>query len=116
LLFAVIVLAAQTPEWQWAVKAGATSDDLGLDIATDYQGNQYVTGCFYGTATFGPYTLTSSESVNIFAAKLSSGTPVVDELNPPMISFAMSDSPNPFAASTAITVKGDKLEGFPFMS
>lgn len=67
LLCAALFLNAQTPQWQWAVGAGGTNDDRGYDIATDYQGNQYVTGNFQVTAVFGPYTLTQGEG---FIAKL----------------------------------------------
>jgi len=75
LVVLVGVLSAQTPEWQWAVRAGGPALDeseVGQAIAIDGQGNQYVTGWFWGTATFGPYTLTSasSEYSDIFAAKL----------------------------------------------
>ena len=70
LVFVVAGVAAQTPQWQWALGAGGTGDDFGYSIASDGQGNQYVTGCFEGTATFGPYTLTSSGYGDIFAAKL----------------------------------------------
>ncbi|MBO94483.1 MAG: hypothetical protein CMI32_06245, partial [Opitutales bacterium] len=58
--------------WQWAVKAGGSSSDHGKGIAVDSSGNAYVTGYFYGTATFGSTSLTSSGSNEIFIAKLSS--------------------------------------------
>ena len=56
--------------WQWATKAGGTSYDCGTAIAIDDNGNSYVTGYFYGTAIFGSYSLTSSESRDIFVAKM----------------------------------------------
>ncbi len=58
--------------WQWAVKAGGSSDDYGYGIAVDSSGNAYVTGYFSGTATFGSTSLTSSGDADIFIAKLSS--------------------------------------------
>jgi PKD repeat protein len=71
MLAALICLAGQTqPEWQWAVQAGGTNNDEGEDIAVDALGNQYIIGYFKGTASFGPYTLTSAGENDIFAAKL----------------------------------------------
>jgi len=76
LLCGAAVLGAQNaPEWQWAVGAGGPVTegewwDSGLSIATDSQGNQYVTGRFLGTATFGSHTLTASGYYAAFAAKL----------------------------------------------
>ncbi|HNX37458.1 MAG TPA: SBBP repeat-containing protein [Candidatus Cloacimonadota bacterium] len=74
LCLALVILtagvAAQTPEWQWAVKAGGASVDYGESIAVDGAGNQYVTGSYQGTASFGPHTLSSNGSRDLFAAKL----------------------------------------------
>jgi len=70
LLCGAAVLSAQTPDWSWAVGAGGTDMDSGLSIATDSQGNQYVTGGFADTATFGSHTLTASGGNDIFVAKL----------------------------------------------
>ena len=56
--------------WIWAVKAGGTTFTNGKGIALDGGGNTYVTGSFFGTATFGSQTLTSSGGYDIFAAKL----------------------------------------------
>ena len=58
----------------WAKKAGGTLADEGYSIATDGSGNSLVTGCFYGTATFGTgeanqTILTSSGIHDIFVAK-----------------------------------------------
>ncbi len=56
----------------WANKAGGTEYDGGAAISSDENGNCYVTGIFYGTATFGTTQLTSSGSPNfsdIFIAK-----------------------------------------------
>jgi len=70
MLAAIVGLVAQTPEWQWAVSGGGTGQDYCYEIATDSQGNLYVTGEFQGIATFGPFILTSSGASDIFAAKL----------------------------------------------
>ena len=70
LLMANIVLIAQTPEWEWATQAGGINDASGFAIITDDDGNNYVTGRFEGTATFGFYSLTSSGDSDIFVAKM----------------------------------------------
>ena len=70
LLCGMVVLVAQAPQWQWAVGAGGTFSDGGWSIAIDSQGNQYITGNFRNTATFGSHSLTSNGIADIFAAKL----------------------------------------------
>lgn len=56
--------------FEWAVKAGGTDYDYPTSIATDQQGNSYVTGYFRGTSTFGSTTLTASGYEAFFIAKL----------------------------------------------
>jgi hypothetical protein len=58
--------------WLWAKQAGGTSPDYSYGIAIDSSGNSYVTGYFWGTASFGTTTLTSSGDIDIFIAKLDS--------------------------------------------
>lgn len=53
----------------WAIKAGGAGSDRALSIKTDAAGNSYITGFFYGTATFGTQTLTSTGVQDIFVAK-----------------------------------------------
>ncbi|MFO8145372.1 MAG: SBBP repeat-containing protein [Candidatus Syntrophosphaera sp.] len=60
--------------WLWAIKAGGASNDYGYGIAVDGADNAYFTGYFYGTAGFGPFTLTASGNFDIFAAKLEQPT------------------------------------------
>jgi len=54
----------------WATRAGGTGLDKGYGIATDGQGNCFVTGHFLGTAIFGNTTLTAVGNVDVFIAKL----------------------------------------------
>ena len=54
----------------WARSAGGDKVDWGWDIAVDPAGNAYVTGHFAGTAFFGPHSLWSKGSSDIFVAKL----------------------------------------------
>ena len=56
--------------WLGATKTGGTDTVVSYGIAVDASGNNYVTGFFYRTATFGPTTLTSSGSADIFVAKV----------------------------------------------
>jgi hypothetical protein len=56
--------------WLWATKAGGSGYDLAWGIAIDDNGNSFITGWFEGTASFGPYSLTSSGSWDIFIAKM----------------------------------------------
>jgi len=58
--------------WLWVKQAGGTNWDYGYGIAVDANGNSYVTGYFYNSATFGTTTLTSSGYADIFVAKLDS--------------------------------------------
>lgn len=55
--------------YQWAVKAGGSASDRGLSIAVDGTGNSYITGYFYGTATFGSTSITAVGAQDIFIAK-----------------------------------------------
>jgi hypothetical protein len=55
---------------QWAVKAGGAGADRGFSIKADDAGNVYVTGYYYGTATFGSSSITSvGGSQDVFIAK-----------------------------------------------
>ena len=58
--------------WLWAENYGGFEFDLELGISTDPNGDVYVTGNFYGTATFGPFNLTSNGGNDIFVAKMDS--------------------------------------------
>jgi len=55
----------------WATKAGGTGSDRALSIAADGTGNTYITGFYFGTATFGSFTLNAvSGGKDCFIAKL----------------------------------------------
>ena len=55
--------------YQWAQKAGGSGSDRPTSIKTDAAGNSYITGFFYGTATFGGYMVTASGAQDVFIAK-----------------------------------------------
>jgi len=95
--------------WLWAKQAGGASfhSVVSTGIATDCSGNNYVTGYFNGTVSFGATSLTSSEdSTDIFVAKLSSSTMVSDEYGVPQAHFSLGQNhPNPFINSTSFELE-----------
>jgi len=56
--------------YQWVEKGGDGGSDRGLAISTDASGNTYVTGYYYGTATFGAHTITSAGLQDVFYCKV----------------------------------------------
>lgn len=56
--------------WLWAKQAGGSFWDYGLDITTDADGNSYVTGMFFLSASFGSITITGTMLGDIFVAKI----------------------------------------------
>ncbi len=58
-------------DYTWAVSAGGTGSDRGLNISIDNQGNPHITGYFSGTATFGNQQIVSAGNQDVFIAKYS---------------------------------------------
>src|SRR5690606_1253994 len=62
--------------------------DQGEGAAMGADGEAYFTGSFTGTATFGPHTLTSAGSADVFVAKLSADASVTVDaapVSPPVV-------------------------------
>ncbi len=55
--------------YQWAEKGGDQGEDRGLAIKTDANGNSYVTGYYFGKATFGSKILNSAGIQDVFVVK-----------------------------------------------
>ena len=96
----------------WATSIGGNNVDVGFGIVTDSSGNYYVGGCFTSSVAFGSTWLNSAGGLDIWVGKLSSGTPVDDELAPDLTDVScLSDAwPNPFRVGTTATVKANIAE------
>jgi hypothetical protein len=58
--------------WQWAISASTPSSDVAGKLALDSQGNIYVAGAVWGSATFGTITPTAYNYYDLFVAKANS--------------------------------------------
>ena len=101
-----IAKLSSSGSWQWAVKAGGSSQDFVSGIAIDSSDNAYVTGSFDEIATFGNTSLvtTSNLTYGIFLAKLSSSGSWQWAINPPSYGtgngIAIDSSDNPYVIGT----------------
>jgi hypothetical protein len=67
------VAPAQSPNFQWAARAGSTNADSGSGVAVSSAGTSYATGFFQSAnADFGGVTLTNQGVSDIFVAKYDS--------------------------------------------
>ena len=71
LILASIFLSnySYTQSFEWANMAGGEGSDQAYAMATDNQGNSYVTGWFTESASFGDIILTSEGGKDVFIAK-----------------------------------------------
>jgi hypothetical protein len=53
----------------WGMNGGGTLTDRGYGVTFDHQGQLLVTGHYFGTATFGSHTMTSSGNLDAFTFK-----------------------------------------------
>lgn len=67
---------AQSTKFTWAAQFGGSLEEHGQSVASDANGNVYITGYFEGTSDFDPgigtYDLTSSGGEDVFIQKLDS--------------------------------------------
>ncbi|MFC1898590.1 SBBP repeat-containing protein [Candidatus Cloacimonadota bacterium] len=96
--------------WIWARNAGSESEDHGLGITINTEGNLFVTGRFEENASFGSNYLNSEGYSDIFIAKIRCNTLAVNELIPADI--RLSNYPNPFNPSTTINFSIDPNEQY----
>ena len=69
LVFVALNMNAQSPNWQWALRAGGTSTEY-AESTLDANGNIYVSGAFFSpTITFGTTTLSNAGGADMFIAK-----------------------------------------------
>ncbi|MFT6503184.1 MAG: hypothetical protein ACJASQ_003316 [Crocinitomicaceae bacterium] len=83
----------------WAKGVGGTDSETGLGIATDANGDVFITGYFYSPSiTFGATTLTNTGG-SIFVTKLGSSVTGIDNLS---YNSIIQIFPNPTSSSTTL--------------
>jgi len=109
-----IFVAKIDPEGNWleAISAGGDGDDRGLDLVCGGLGSIYVTGGFFSSAVFGPFTIDSEGVNDVFVAKLSMGVDIVEELTPGMTeNTALYGAwPNPARSGENVSIKAKLAE------
>lgn len=76
-LFVFIVISGTGQSFDWATATGGGGSDQAYAIATDNEGNSYVTGWFQGSAHFGDITLTSEGGKDVYLAKYNNSGEVI---------------------------------------
>ncbi len=85
----------------WAKSAGGNADDRGNSVATDANGNIFVTGYFTSTIlAIGTTTLNRSVGLDIFLLKISDASPTgIEENN---VTSPIDIFPNPFSTQLSL--------------
>jgi len=71
---AFVVKLDAAGNWLWAVQPTSGTSSFGQSIAVGANGTVYVGGTYQGTVAFGPASLASRGSQDVFVARLSAGT------------------------------------------
>jgi hypothetical protein len=109
-----IFIAGYDPDGKplWVQQAYGNKQDWSYSIASDDQGNFYVTGFFEGPGSFGDIVLNGIGNTDIFIAKL--GPDKINfidgNISSPLIAQLYQNYPNPFNPSTSIEFTLPKSE------
>jgi len=76
-MFFSLPMQSQNPNWQWVNSMGGGYVDYLYDMKIDPQGNSFITGLFYNTASFDTTSLFSAGNSDIYFAKLNANGNVV---------------------------------------
>ena len=67
---AFVAMLSTAGEFQWALRAGGTSTDVGRAVIADNSGGLFLSGSFNASATFGHQSFASAGSTDFFLSKL----------------------------------------------